>query len=104
MHPDKGLHVLAYGVVALGCYSCELRPLVWVLYMVPTWLSKRKGMYAMGDEKQEKASTRISLAHLTFEDAVTALVRDDEPKRKGSQAGESCSTKVDGPEAGASEK
>ena len=51
----------------------------------------------MEGKKEESANSRISLAHLTFEEAVTALVRDEAPKRMDSQAGESCSTKADDP-------
>ena len=55
----------------------------------------------MGKEKHDDSGTRISLAHLSFEEAVTALVQ---PTQTGSQAGESCSTKSDDPEAVPSEK
>ncbi len=54
-------------------------------------------------ERRSEAETRISLAHLSFEEAVTALVRDDDATRKDSPAGESCSTTEDGPEAGPSD-
>ena len=53
--------------------------------------------------KRTKGETRISLSHLTFEDAVRALVRDEEPKRGDSRAEESCSTTEHDPSTDASE-
>ena len=37
-------------------------------------------------------ANRINLPHLTFEQAVAALVQVEEPKRMISQAGKSCNT------------
>jgi hypothetical protein len=48
-------------------------------------------------KKQEHEDTRISLAPLTFEQAVAALVGG--PMRKGSPAEESCSTTEAAPES-----
>ena len=57
----------------------------------------------MAREKRTDLETRISLSHLSFEEAVLALVRDEEPKREDSEAEESCNTKSADPESDASE-
>lgn len=58
----------------------------------------------MSKRKRPDAETRISLSHLSFEEAVSALVRDDIPTHKDSQAEVSDSTKELGPEAAPSKK
>ena len=45
----------------------------------------------------------LSLHPMTFEEAVSALVRNGPPTQTGSQAGESGSTKSDDPESASSE-
>ena len=47
---------------------------------------------------------RINLTHLTFEEAVSALAKVEEPTRKDSQAGESGSTTEAAPEPDPSER
>ena len=53
---------------------------------------------------KRKREGPISLAHLSFEEAVTALVQDDAPTHRDSQVGESGSTTEADPESETSEQ
>ena len=79
----------------------RLVPLAWGVGH-PEYCKGSQGCNAM--VKRTDAETRIDLSHLSFEEAVSALVQDDSPMRKDSEAEGSCSTKLGDPEAAPSEK
>ena len=61
-------------------------------------------MVDLSKRPTRKKEGPISLAHLSFEEAVTALVRDEEPTQTDSPTEESGSTKLAAPEAAPSKK